>query len=208
MIRRLLDGCLTLLILALVTLAAAVLTRGLWLPELGAWLVVDQPPSAAEAIVAVSGEHSRRRHAADLYQRGLARFLIFNLSDTTWYFSEPIDPLESVRRFAGERELPPEAVLYNTGIGSTWEDALATRARVRELGLGSLIVVSSPFNMRRVALTYRRVFHDLPVRLTFCAVPPEQEKLSLERWWTRERELQLVTVEYLKILFYVYKYFL
>lgn len=207
MLRRLCAGFLILAALAALILAGLWLSRHWWLAELGAYLVVDQPPERSGAIVAVSGSQERRQWAIELYRRGYADRLIFNVSDTTYYFGMPIDPVESIMQMASAAGIPRDSLLINPGISSTWEDARATRETVLKLGLRSILVVSSPFNMRRVCLTYKHRLGDLPLKMTFCSVPFEREKLSPESWWSRERELQMVVDEYIKIVFYEFKYF-
>ena len=208
MVRRLAAGCATVLTVAAVLLVLLWLSHPWWLSRIGGYLVLNQSPVVSDAVVAVSGDHSRRRWAISLYQQGVAGLLIFNLSDTSYVFGLRMDPLSSVRQLAAYHHIPLDSIIINTDISSTWEDALATRETVKRLGLNSIVVVSSPFNMRRVYLTYRHLFSGLPVRMRFCSVPLENEKLSLENWWKRERELQLVVNEYLKIIFYYFKYFL
>jgi len=208
MARRICAGCLTLLVLAAVSVIFLLLTWRLCLDQIGDYLVLDQPHETSDAIVAVSGEQSRRTWAVELYRRGYSSLLIFNVSDTTYFFGQAIDPVESIRQMASEADIPAESMVIHNQVKSTWEDALATRESVLRLGLKSIMVVSSPFNMRRVWLTYNHVLGDLPVNIRFCAVPWEMEKLSPQDWWNRERELQFVVNEYLKILFYYFKYFL
>jgi uncharacterized SAM-binding protein YcdF (DUF218 family) len=208
MARRIYAGCLSFVALAAVSVIFLLLTWGWCLDQIGDYLVLDQPPEPSDAIVAISGEQSRRAWAIELYRRGHSNLLIFNVSDTTYFFGQAIDPVESVRQMTLEAGIPAKSLVINTQVKSTWEDALATRESVLRLGLKSIIVVSSPFNMRRVWLTYNHVLEGVPVNLRFCAVPWEIERLSPQEWWKNERELQLVVNEYLKISFYYFKYFL
>jgi len=173
----------------------------------GEYLVFSDSLCSADAIVAVSGEESRRLTAIDLYKQGYAARLIFNVSDTTYFFGQPIDPVVSVLQDAARHGVPDSEITINRDIGSTWEDANATRRTALNEDLHSILVVSSPFNMRRAALTYRKVFEKDNIRLTFVSVPLESEKISLDHWWTRERELILVNNEYIKLILYYFKYF-
>ena len=184
------------------------LSHGWWLGRLGRWLVVDEFPVASDAIVAVSGENRRRRLALEFYRQGYADRLVFNVSDTTWYFGEAIDPVSSVLDDLEAAGIPRDKVIINRDIGSTWDDAHASLETVRRYSLESLIVICDPFSMRRVKMTYERVLAPTGVKITYCSVPLAWEKLELERWWTREREFIQVYNEYLKIVFYWFKYFL
>jgi len=142
----------------------------------------------------------------DLYQRGYAGLLIFNVSDTTYYFGSAIDPVASILEAASQRGIPRDSIVINKDISSTFEDALATRETVSRLGLNSLLVVTSYFNSRRTGFAYHRVMEGVELDLSFCSVPPGDEKMSLNGWWTRERELVVVVNEYLKLIFYYLKY--
>ena len=199
--------CMGFMVLGLLLALILVLGYRTILNSAAEYLVLNETPGKSDAIVAVSGEHTRRRTAMKLYKDGLAPLLIFNISDTTYYFGRAIDPLESVLDAAGQEGIPLEDILINKDVSSTWEDAQAVRENVKAKNLRSLIVVSSPFNMRRVALTYRHVLKDSGVEICFVSVPLEQEKVTLEQWWTRERELQFVVNEYLKLTLYWFKYF-
>ncbi|MEA2062838.1 MAG: hypothetical protein U9P14_03995, partial [Gemmatimonadota bacterium] len=118
-------GCVWALAAALMVIFAGgallVLAHRPLLGALGSYLVVDEPPETVEAIVAVSGEHRRRRTAMDLYQEGWAELLIFNVSDTTYYFGAPIDPVSSVVASAAERGIPSDSIVINSPICSTYE---------------------------------------------------------------------------------------
>ncbi len=207
MIRRLVGCGFGLLGLAGALMALLWLSHGWWLAAMGNWLVIDQPPVASDAIVAVAGQSRRRGHAIELFCQGYADRLIFNVSDTTYYFGRPIDPVTSVLEDLESRGIPRDRVTINTDVASTWNDAHATLQTARRLKLSSLIVVSSPFHMRRVKMCFERVFEGSEISLTYCCVPLGREKIVLERWWTRERELIKVCNEYLKLIFYRFTYF-
>jgi uncharacterized SAM-binding protein YcdF (DUF218 family) len=189
-----------------VLLTVMILTYRCWLTAIASVLAVDEPPRCVDAIVAVSGDHHRRQLAMDLYNQGYARLLIFNVSDTVYYFGAEIDPVASVRDDASRRGIPLASIVTNKGINSTFEDALATRETVRRLRLKSLLVVTSHFNSRRARFAYRKVMNDMELDFCFCSVPPEVEKMSVDRWWSRERELVTVVNEYIKLILYYLKY--
>ena len=170
--RSLRTGCLAAGILLAAILTTLTLTYRCWLSALASALALDDPPRCAEAIVAVSGNHFRRQLAMDLYESGYGRLLIFNVSDTTYYFGLAIDPAASVLEEAGRRGIPGDSVVINAGVGSTYEDALATRETVQRLYLKSLLVVTSYFNCRRARFAYGKVMEGLGTEYSFCSVPP------------------------------------
>ncbi|MBW7997014.1 MAG: YdcF family protein [Candidatus Glassbacteria bacterium] len=207
MIRRLVVCCLVVLGFQLALAGFILLSHAWWLDAMGRWLVVDDQLVASRAIVAVSGQNNRRRYAIKLYRQGYAECLIFNVSDTTYYFGEAIDPVESILADAAAYGLSPASILINRDVTSTWQDAHATLNTLRRHDFDSVIVVSSPLHMRRVKMTYDRVLDDAGIRISYCSIPLEEDKVDLNRWWTREREFIKVYNEYLKIGFYCFKYF-
>ncbi len=207
MVRRLVGCTVAILGLALALTTLLWLSHLWWLTEIGRWLVVDQQPVTSDAIVAVAGQNRRRSHAIELYGQGYAGRLIFNVSDTTYYFGQPIDPVTSVLEDLDSHGVPRERVIINRDVISTWNDAQATLQTARGQQFVSLIVVSSPLHMRRVKMCFERVFAGSEIELTYCSVPLERDKIELERWWTREREFIKVFNEYLKLIFYRFTYF-
>ena len=89
---------------------------------------------------------ARLEHAVALYQRGLAPVLIL-----TGGRSEA----EVMARLAEERGVPREAMILETEARSTQESVRLTGRIMRERGIGSIIVVSSPFHMKRALRMYR-----------------------------------------------------
>ena len=207
MIRRLIFCCLALACLAVSLTAILWISHGWWLNALGRYLVIDQQATQSDAIVAVAGQNRRRVHAIELYRKGLAKALVFNVSDTTYYFGQPIDPVSSVLEDLESNGISRDRAIINRDITSTWQDACITLETARRYGFASLIVVSSPLHMRRVKMSFDRVFAGQEIELTFCCVPLEKEKIELDRWWTREVEFIKVCNEYLKLTYYWFKYF-
>jgi len=89
---------------------------------------------------------ARLEHAVALYQRGLAPVLIL---------SGGRGEAEVMARLAEGRGVPREAVILETEARSTQESVRLTGRIMRERGIGSIIVVSSPFHMKRALRMYR-----------------------------------------------------
>ena len=206
MIRRLVICGIGMLGFAAVIIAMLWLSHGWWLTAMGRWLVVAQQPEASDAIVAVAGQSRRRDHAIELFDQGYASRLIFNVSDTTYYFGQPIDPVTSVLENLDSSGVSREKAIINSDVTSTWVDAQVTLQTACQQEISSLIVVSSPLHMRRVKMCFERVFEGSGVKLIYCPVPLGRDKIEIERWWTREREFIKVYNEYLKLIFYRFKY--
>ena len=93
------------------------------------------------------------------------------------------------------RDLGP---LMDDRAESTYENAAGAARVMRANGLRTAIVVTSPYHTRRAGLIFSRVFRaeGLAVRTRSAA----DSFFDVYRWWTRHRDRQLVTREYLKLL--------
>jgi uncharacterized SAM-binding protein YcdF (DUF218 family) len=199
-------------VLAVALLAVIVvgLTHPFWLTRTAGFLVVNEEPAPCDLIIVLSGGDERIVHGIRLYRAGYAAkvWLSFGRSEApdvfdiaSVHFSRAVDFIRSQGLTAQDMVIDERAL-------STYDEARLAKEYVTQRRLLSAIVVSSPFHMRRTAMIFRRVFRDTAVHLTFCGVPLDDEKLSLDRWWTRERELIWVNNEYCKLLLYYFKYVL
>lgn len=171
----------------------------------GEWLFIDERPESADAILLLSGEPSRALHAAELFSRGLAPIV---------YVPKPVHTHS--QKLLGEMGIsfPPQEQLYEeilvrkgvpkdrirvhgSGFVSTVEEALA--ARGLSLGpLHTLLVVTSPYHVRRVKMIFGSVLPQ--VRVIVVADPREPYP---PRWWTNQDVARNVVLETLKIAFFL-----
>jgi hypothetical protein len=60
--------------------------------------------------------------------------------------------------------------------------------------------------MRRVYLTFKKVFKEDNIKPVFAPVPMRMDGINPDGWWTREYDLTIVFNEYVRLLFYYFKY--
>jgi uncharacterized SAM-binding protein YcdF (DUF218 family) len=193
-------GCLILL-LSLIVLA--VILGRVWLPLLARALVVDQPPVAADAMMVLGGgDGSVQDRAIQLYNEGWAPLLISS--------GEPPNLPGPERSYAElgadymiERGVPREAILVVPQATSTYEEAMVCLALCQERGLDRLLVIADPYHTRRASLTFRHVFRDADIALTFVGARPDW--FDPNSWWQSERPVLAVFQEYLKLAYYLVK---
>lgn len=95
---------------------------------------------------------ARLEHAVALYKRGLAPLLILSGG----IGSDPlVTEAEAMARLAEESGVPRGALVLEKRAHATLESARFTGGIMRERGINSVIVVSSPFHMRRALCMYR-----------------------------------------------------
>jgi uncharacterized SAM-binding protein YcdF (DUF218 family) len=132
-------------------------------------LFVTAPPHAADAIVvfaggvgesgqAGGGYQERVKEAVDLYRAGYARTLVFS-SGFRFVFREA----EVMKDMAVANGIPAGAIILEQNANNTHQNVLFTRAILAEHGWRSILLVSSPYHMRRAMLTWDRAAPDVEV---------------------------------------------
>ena len=97
------------------------------------------------------GYQERVQHAANLYLGGYSSHLVFS-SGFVFAFQEA----EVMRDLAVALGVPPEAIILERQASSTYENVIYTRDIMIENNWEQLLVVSSPYHMRRAMLTWRK----------------------------------------------------
>ena len=196
-----LSGCVIWLLLAAVLLAMLAVGHRLWLPLVARWLIVDQAPTAASAIVVLGGgDGSRCNRASALYGDELAPTVIatgerIRLPGITRTRAE----LSADLLVAGG--VPRGVILLLNEAISTRDEAVQTRALAEARGFDSLIVVTDGFHTRRTSLAFRHAYRGSGIDLVFVASYPEW--LDVQSWWLAERPFLAVVQEYIKLLYYL-----
>ncbi len=170
-------------------------------------LRVAQPPVAADAIVvfaggvgesgkAGGGYQERVKQAVDLYRQGLATHVVFS-SGYVFAFREA----EIMRDLAVANGVPADAIVLEQRAANTYENVVYSNQILASNGWHRVLLVSSPYHMRRALLTWHRAAPDVVVVPT--PVPKSQfyehgtganleqirgllqEYLAIARYWTQ-----------------------
>lgn len=196
-----------------VALAAALLiflTRMLWLPLLGTYLVVADPlpEEPVELVLPLAGDLERVFYAAALYQdRRAEGVLITSLPLATQAAKD--DHLQQVRIILSQAHIP--ATLVSTipeASRTTFEELEKVRVYLENTGINSLLVVTSPWHTRRARLNLQTVFRDSKIQVSIAPVAPSSKAPNLrnlydpQRWWQNADTFKIVTSEYLKLAAY------
>lgn len=190
--------------LAFVMLGAS---GGFCLANASRWLNNPDPAERADAIVVLAGTYSRAIHAGERYRRGLAPVV---------YLSVPVPDAAAKPLAALGVRLAPKEEIYEQTLRAMGVQA----EHIRRLGSGSLstvdeayearkvfgapgtrlLLVTSPFHVRRARLIFEDVLEGRGVRVSVAAVPGESFP---ERWWTSQDAAREVLLEWAKIVFYL-----
>ena len=130
-------------------------------PQLATPLVLSDPLTRADAIVALGGGTSRTGqptsatrertlYAIGLYREGFAPRLIFSTG--------PIQGMSEARlmgAIARSAGVPHRAILLENESRNTYENVRFVQALIAKQGWKEIILVSSPYHMRRVSFLFR-----------------------------------------------------
>ena len=144
---------------------------------LAAPLQMAAPARAADAIVvfaggvgesgkAGGGYQERVKHAVALYQSGYAPRLIFS-SGFVFAFREA----EVMKSLAVSLGVPAADIVLEERAANTYENVLFVRAILEREGWRSVLLVSSPYHMRRAVGTFRKSGSGVTVIPTPVPVP-------------------------------------
>ncbi len=152
----------------------------------------------SDAIIIISGDESLGRFGEGLrlYRGGWAATLIFSGAAR-----EPAPSnAEVMRRMAIAEGVPPGAIVTDDTAEDTYGNAVHTRDLMLRSGLRSAILVTSPYHLRRAAMTFEGVYRDTDIRLIARAAPDGDWRKST--WWVRH-DTRALTVRELEKLGYV-----
>ena len=166
-----------------IPLAALVVGFALLLYTPLLWIIAEplriaQAPRSADGVVVFAGGvgesgtaggryQERVKHAVDLYGAGAARQLLFS-SGFVFAFREA----EVMRDLAVDNGVDPSAIALEIRAKNTYENVVFTRNIARGRGWRRVLLVSSPYHMRRAVLTWRKMAPDIEVVAT--PVPSSQ----------------------------------
>ena len=189
-----------LLIVSFVAIAGA----GIGLSYAGEWLSSGDQPQKADAILVLGGSYTRPFQAADLYRQGFASNVYVSvparedqhrlLDDAGIAF--PREELV-VREILLKNGVRADAIEYfGKGSISTAAEARAARA-VFGKGAPRLLVVTSPYHLRRAKITFSDALPAADIRVIATSYDP----LPLA-WWKDQNAARNVLLELAKITFY------
>jgi uncharacterized SAM-binding protein YcdF (DUF218 family) len=98
------------------------------------------------------GYQERVKRAVDLFREGQAARMIFS---TGYVFA--FQEAEVMKELAVVHGVPASAIILETKAGNTYENVTAVREILERRGWRQILLVSSPYHMRRALLTWRKV---------------------------------------------------
>ena len=151
-------------------------------------LRLEAEPTEADAVVVFAGGvgesgkagggfQERVTQAIDLYRAGRAQHLVFS---SGYVFT--LREAEVMKAVAVDNGIPPDAIVLEERAANTHQNVEFTRRILDERGWTRILLVSSPYHMRRAVLTWRKLAPAIVVTPT--PVPQSQ-------FYTHERGASL-----------------
>jgi uncharacterized SAM-binding protein YcdF (DUF218 family)/glycosyltransferase involved in cell wall biosynthesis len=167
-------------------------------------LKIVEEPRKADAIVvfaggvgesgrAGGGAQERLKQAVDLYHAGYARDLVLS-SGFVYSYREA----EVMRALAIDQDVPPTAIVLEQKSANTYENVRFVDRILREHGWRTILLVSSPYHMRRALLVWRKQAPDVRV----IATPPLESQFYEHTRGATLDQVRGILQEYLAILGY------
>ena len=174
------------------------------------YLVVNDRLQPADAIFLLNSDFNTRPfRAAELYRQGLAPVIIIARSEDTPVVNLGLLPNDTDISVAVMEKLgvPPGKIIILPvpgGVTSTFDEAVACKGYVEANHVQRIILVTSAFHTRRARWIFARTLAGLPVALEMVAVP--YTGFDQTNWWKNENGLIALNNEYIKLVYYLYKY--
>jgi uncharacterized SAM-binding protein YcdF (DUF218 family)/glycosyltransferase involved in cell wall biosynthesis len=167
-------------------------------------LTVTAPVRPADAIVvfaggvgesgkAGGGTQERIQHAIDLYKAGGSTHLVLS-SGYVYSFPEA----EVMRTLAVDHGVPPEAIVLERRATNTYQNVAHVHDILQARGWTSVLLVSSPYHMRRALLVWRKSAPDIAV----VPAPPPRSQFYDHVSGASLEQVRAVLHEYLAIAVY------
>lgn len=178
----------------------------------GRWLVKEELPPRADALVILMGNFPERvLQAFDLYNDGLSdRIVIVEESMGPYRALEErgvriVTNSEQAARAMITLGVPADSITLLPGDArSTLDEAKAVRDYLRgKPGTDTLILASSPAHMRRASMIFNTALKESPTPVIVGCSPSTYSGFNPERWWRRKEDIQSVLSEYVKIISFV-----
>ncbi|MDD5545955.1 MAG: ElyC/SanA/YdcF family protein [Candidatus Omnitrophica bacterium] len=135
-------------------------------------LKITDVPRKADAIVVFAGGVGesgkvgqgyleRTEYAVELYKAGFAKNIIFS-SGYMYIFKEPV----MMKVIAVSLGVPEDAIILEDKAMSTYQNVVFSEEILKNKGWNKILVVSSPYHMRRVSLVFKKTGKGLEVAYT------------------------------------------
>ena len=167
-------------------------------------LKISQLPRPADVIVTFAGgvgesgqagEGYRERvaNSVNMYKKNLAKKMIFSSGYT--YVMKEAEVMKALAIYLG---VLSKDIILEEKASSAYQNVKFTSDIMKKHGWNSALVVSSPFNMRRVAMVYNKIAPEIQVCLTPVPTSGFYGNEKKVKW----KHIKAIGHEYIAIIYY------
>jgi uncharacterized SAM-binding protein YcdF (DUF218 family) len=167
-------------------------------------LKIVQAPEPADAIVVFAGGvgesgeagggfQERVTQAIGLYRSGMAPRMVFS---SGYVFT--MREAEVMKTLAMANGIPPEAIVLEEQAASTYQNVAYTRRILNERHWTRVLLVSSPYHMRRAMLTWKKVAPEI----TVIPTPVPESQFYTHEWGASLEQIRGIVHEYAALVNY------
>jgi len=170
-------------------------------------LKISESPRKVDAILVFGGgvgetggpgksTIERARHAAELYLKGYSDKIIFS-SGYTYIHNDA----ENMKLIAVSMGVDKRDIILEQKASSIYENVLFSKEILKKNNWNSILLVSSPYNMLRSALVFKRQEKDTKV----FYVPVEKSQFYDRAFGVKLAQIRAIAHEYVGIFYYYFK---
>lgn len=171
-------------------------------------LVYEDPSVVVDAAFILSSNPNERcEYAAELYHRKLFPLVItMGESVNASLLAMDIHQTDAqLARMVLMREGVDSAAIRTINRGSsTYEESEQILGYASREGFQQIMIISSQFHTRRIKKVFKKKFKDAGIDVIIKGAPPK--RYEVDHWWENEEAMINVNNEYVKLLYYSWKY--
>ncbi len=155
----------------------------------------------SDIILVLAGDSNGERvsQAVELYKAGWAPKILMSGGPAVWHLTYA----KNMRAQATSLGVPENDVVLQDRSKSTLEDIKFSYEEIKSLGSKKVILVTSPYHIRRASLVANKYFKKGGIKV--IAYPAQKSVFNPKKWWTRHEDTQFVVWEYVATLEYLLK---
>ena len=164
-------------------------------------LVREDKIQVSDAIVVLAGDvrGERMESGINLFKEGYGKYILFWGGPIYWKISFA----ELALRQLAEGGVPLEKTVWSEeklDEFSTRGEAIVNLRLMKENGIRSFILVTSPYHTARAASVYEKMINGREMKM--YVYPSIDTAVKLDEWWTDRQSAKMVYYELTKRLFY------
>lgn len=174
----------------------------------GDYLIVADSAEKCEVLFVLGGSSLERGiSASEVHERGLCDRIICtggNIPSVLAALDTSLYEADITRNILISHGVDPSQIHVLRGSTSTWEEAAEIYDFASQNHLSKIGIMSSKHHLRRVKKVFSSRFENSQIQVVYFGA--KSQTYDESKWWQSEEGLIMVNNEYMKLLYYLFKY--